>query len=121
MYETNQTRFPRSIGQDRIFVFSPQGDVFDLPEKSTPIDFAYLVHTEIGNKATGTLVNNKMSTLDQPLKNGDLVEIIIEKNRKGPNRDWLKFVKTNRAKEKIRNALKKTSRLEQIRKIIPGI
>ena len=108
------------VFHDRIFVFSPQGDVFDLPEKSTPIDFAYLIHTEVGNKTTGTLVNNKMSRLDQPLKNGDLVEIIIDKKRKGPNRDWLKFVKTHRAKEKIRHATK-ASRLEQIKKMIPGI
>ena len=91
-----------------------------MPEKSTPIDFAYIVHTEIGNKATGALINNKMATLDQPLKNGDLVEIITDKNRKGPNRDWLKFVKTHRAKEKIKYATK-ASKLEQIKKIIPGI
>jgi len=108
------------VFHDRIFVFSPKGDVFDLPEKSTPIDFAYIVHTEIGNKATGALINNKMATLDQPLKNGDLVEIITDKNRKGPNRDWLKFVKTNRAKEKIKHATK-ASKLEQIKRIIPGI
>lgn len=108
------------VFQDRIFVFSPKGDVFDLPDSSTPIDFAYLIHTEIGNKTIAALVNNKMATLDQPLKNGDLVEIIIDKNRKGPNRDWLKFVKTHRAKEKINHATK-ASRLEQIKKYIPGI
>ncbi|MCK5211518.1 bifunctional (p)ppGpp synthetase/guanosine-3',5'-bis(diphosphate) 3'-pyrophosphohydrolase [Candidatus Parcubacteria bacterium] len=109
-----------NVFHDRIFVFSPQGDVFDLPKNSTPVDFAYIVHTEIGNKATGTLINNKMSSLDQPLKNGDLVEIITEKNRKGPNRDWLKFVKTHRAREKIRQATK-ASKLDQIKKMIPGI
>lgn len=108
------------VFHDRIFVFSPKGDVFDLPEKSTPIDFAYLIHTEVGNKATGTLINNKMSTLNQPLRNGDLVEIITEKNRKGPNRDWLKFVRTHRAKEKIRHATK-ASKLEQIKNLIPGM
>jgi GTP diphosphokinase / guanosine-3',5'-bis(diphosphate) 3'-diphosphatase len=105
---------------NRIFIFSPKGDVFDLPEGATPIDFAYVVHTEIGNKAIGALVNNKMSTLDQELKNGDQVEIIIDKNRKGPNRDWLKFVKTNRAKEKIKQ-VSKTSAFDQIKKMIPGI
>ncbi len=108
------------VFQNRIFVFTPQGDVFDLPEYSTPIDFAYVVHTDVGNKATGALVNNKMAALDQVLKNGDQVEIIIDKNRKGPNRDWLKFVKTNRAKEKIRAAAKE-SRFEQIKKIFPKI
>jgi guanosine-3',5'-bis(diphosphate) 3'-pyrophosphohydrolase len=109
------------VFQDRIFVFSPKGDVFDLPENSTPIDLAYAIHSEIGHKAMGSLINNKMAKLDDKLKNGDLVEIIIDKNRKGPNRDWLKFVKTHRAKSKIRQALKTTSRFEQIKKIIPGM
>ena len=109
------------VFQDRIFVFSPKGDVFDLPEDATPIDFAYLVHTEVGNKATGALVNDRMSPLDRPLKNGDLVDIVTEKNRKGPSVDWLKFVKTNRAKEKIRQATKPSSRFEQFKRIIPGM
>jgi len=109
-----------NVFHNRIFVFSPKGDVFDLPEGSTPIDFAYLVHTEIGNKATGSRINDKMASLDQVLKNGDLVEIITDKNRKKPNKDWIKFVKTHRAKEKIKHAAK-TSRLEQIRKIFPKI
>lgn len=108
------------VFKNRIFVFSPQGDVFDLPEDSTPIDFAYAVHTEIGNKAMAALVNTKIAPLDQTLKNGDAVEIIIDKKRKYPNRDWLKFVKTHRAKEKIMQAAK-TSRFEQLKKIIPGI
>ncbi|MCX6795953.1 MAG: TGS domain-containing protein [Candidatus Falkowbacteria bacterium] len=108
------------IFRNRIFVFSPKGDVFDLPEDSSPIDFAYAVHTEIGNKATGALVNNKMVALDHPLKNGDVVEIIIEKQRKSPSRDWLKFVKTNRAKEKITHFTKE-SRFEQFKKILPKI
>lgn len=108
------------VFHNRIFVFSPKGDVFDLPEEATPVDFAYHVHTEIGNKAIGALVNDRMASLDYSLKNGDLVEIITDKNRKEPNRDWLKFVKTHRAKEKIRHATK-TSRFEQIRKMIPGI
>lgn len=90
------------IFHNRIFVFSPNGDVFELPEGSTPVDFAYRVHSEIGNKTVGALINDKIATLDQELKNGDLVDIIVEKNRKGPSKDWLKFVKTSRAKEKIR-------------------
>ncbi len=106
--------------QDRIFVFTPKGDVLDLPEESTPVDFAYAIHTEIGNKTIGALVNNKMASLDQKLLNGDMVEIIVDKNRKGPNRDWLKFVKTRRAREKIKQA-NKSSSFENIKKLIPGI
>ena len=94
-----------------------------MPENATPIDLAYAIHTEIGDKATGALVNDKMAPLDRSLKNSDLVEIITDKKRKGPNRDWLKFVKTNRARDKIKQATSE-SRLEQIKrikKIIPGI
>lgn len=91
-----------NIFQNRIFIFSPKGDVFELPEKSTPIDFAYTVHTDIGNKATGVIINDKIGSLDQELKNGDLVEIIIDKGRQKPNNNWLKFVKTKHAKEMIK-------------------
>lgn len=96
------------VFQDRIFTFSPDGDVFELPSSSTPIDFAYSVHTEIGNKAAGAMVNNKIVNLDYELKNGDTVEIIIDKSRKTPNKDWLKFVKTSGARNKIRQYSKKT-------------
>ncbi len=108
------------VFHDRIFVFSPKGDVFDLPENATPVDFAYAIHTDIGNHTTGALINDKMAILDQKLKNGDLVEIIIDKKRKGPNRDWLKFIKTNKARNKIKQ-YSKESRLEGIRKLIPKI
>lgn len=120
--DTNEfiSKLKVDVFQDRIFVFSPIGDVFDLPEKSTPVDYAYIIHTEVGNKATGALVNNKMATLNQELKNGDMVEIITDKNRKGPNRDWLKFVRTHRAKDKIKQA-SQSSRFEQIKKMIPGM
>ncbi len=90
---------------DRIFVFSPKGDVIDLPEGATPVDFAYAIHTEVGNTCQRAKVNDKISPLSQPLKNGDLVEIIIQKNKK-PSQDWLKFVKTNLAKYRIKNAFK---------------
>jgi len=113
------SRIKVDVFHDRIFVFSPKGDVFDLPEKATPIDFAYAIHSDIGDKTTGAIINEKMSTLDQELKNGDLVEIITDKNRKGPNRDWLKFVKTHRARYKIKQSLKK-SRFD-IKRFIPGI
>lgn len=90
------------IFRDRIFVFTPQGDVLDLPEDSTPVDFAYSVHTDIGNTCTAAKVNDEISPLERTLKSGDMVEIITDKNRKGPNPDWLKFVKTRHAKSKIR-------------------
>lgn len=108
------------VFRNRIFVFTPKGDVFDLPENATPIDFAYAVHTEVGDKAIGCLINNKMSPLDTPLKNGDMVEIIIEKKRKGPSQDWLRFVKTQRARDKIKHATS-VSRLEKLKRLIPGI
>lgn len=93
--------------QSRIFVFTPKGDVIDLPEGATPVDLAFHIHTEIGNKCSGALVNENMTALDTKLRNGDVVEIITDKNRKGPSRDWLKFVKTQTAKERINSALKK--------------
>jgi GTP pyrophosphokinase len=108
------------IFRDRIFVFSPKGDVFELPEGATPVDFAYAVHTNIGNKASGALINDKLGRLDQELKNGDFVKIITEKNREYPNRDWLKFVRTRKARERIKQYTKK-SRLETIKRFIPGM
>jgi guanosine-3',5'-bis(diphosphate) 3'-pyrophosphohydrolase len=90
------------VFQHRIFVLSPKGDAFELPEGSTPVDFAYAVHTDIGNKATGAKVNEQMATLNQELQNGDMVEIITEKNKKGPSYSWISFVKSKRAKEKIK-------------------
>jgi GTP pyrophosphokinase len=92
----------KDLFRDRIFIFTPKGDVYDLPDKATPVDFAYAVHTEIGNKCTGSLVNNKMVSLDYELKNGDTVEIIVDKNKKYPNYNWIKFVKTKKAKDKIK-------------------
>ncbi len=108
------------VFRDRIFVFSPKGDVYDLPEDATPIDFAYSVHTDIGNKCAGALINDKMTPLDAKLKSGEVVEIIIDKNRKYPNRDWLKFVKTQKARNKIKQS-SRLSRLETIKKFIPKI
>lgn len=104
------------VFQDRIFVFTPHGDVIDLPNGSTPIDFAYYVHTDVGNHCTGVLVNNHISNLDKPLKSGDVVEIKTDKNRKFPSEDWLKFVKTTAAKNKIKNALQKRSLLDKFLK-----
>ncbi|MBI5466038.1 MAG: bifunctional (p)ppGpp synthetase/guanosine-3',5'-bis(diphosphate) 3'-pyrophosphohydrolase [Candidatus Kerfeldbacteria bacterium] len=95
------------IFQNRIFVFTPKGDVIDLPENATPIDFAYHIHSDIGDKCSGARVNEKLATLDSKLSSGDLVEIIIDKNRAGPSADWLEFVKTNVAKSHIKNYVKR--------------
>jgi len=95
------------VFQTRIFVFTPQGDVIDLPEDATPVDFAYAIHSEIGDKCTATRVNNLISPLDAKLYSGDMCEIITDKNRKSPNPDWLNFVKTNHARDRIRLAAKK--------------
>jgi len=89
--------------KDRIFVYTPKGDVIDLPEDATPIDFAYAIHTDIGNKAIAAEVNTKNAPLSTPLKSGDIVKITIDKNRKGPSTDWLKFVKTRMARDRIKS------------------
>ena len=91
---------------DRIFAVTPRGDVIDLPAGATPIDFAYHVHSEIGNSATGAKVNGVMSTLDHVLKSGDVVDIITQKGKK-PSEDWLRFVKTTIARNHIRMSLRK--------------
>lgn len=108
------------IFKSRIFVFTPNNDVIDLPEGSTPIDFAYHIHTEIGNKCVSAKINNKIARLDTELKNGDMVEIITDKNRISPNPDWLNFIKTNSAKEKIKDSLAKKSdnKIDKVKKII---
>lgn len=94
------------IFQNRIFVFTPKGDVIDLPERATPIDVAYAVHTEIGNHCSGAKVNDQMVSLDTELRSGDLVEIITDKNRKGPSPNWLRFAVTHNARDKIKTASK---------------
>ncbi len=99
--------------RNRIFVFTPKGEVTNLPEGACPIDFAYEVHTEIGNHCAGAKINKKLSSLSQTLKNGDEVEIIIDPSKK-PSRDWLEFVKTNLARSNIKAWLKKESRPENL-------
>lgn len=120
---TNTSEFVKNIKmdifRDRIFVFSPKGDVLELPENATAIDFAYAIHTNIGNKAAGAIINDKLGRLDQKLQNGDFVEIITEKNRPYPNRDWLKFVKTKRARDRIKQFGKQPA-LDRLKKFIPG-
>jgi len=92
--------------KNRIFVFTPQGDVIDLPEGATPIDFAYHIHSQIGDHCDGAKVDGKMISLNQPLENGQVVEIITKKNKK-PSQDWLKIAKTSQAKSRIRSFFKK--------------
>jgi GTP pyrophosphokinase len=96
------------VFSDRIFVFTPKGDVIELPESSTPVDFAYAIHTDLGNKCASAKVNDEMAPLHRTLKSGDLVEIVVDKSRKGPNPDWLKFVKTRHAKNRIRQFAKQS-------------
>ncbi len=96
------------VFKDRIFVFTPQGDVIDLPEGGTPVDFAYAIHTEVGNKCVAVRVNDVMRNLDTTLTSGDIVEIITDKNRRGPNPDWIKFARTRHARKKIRDATRNT-------------
>jgi GTP pyrophosphokinase len=93
--------------KNHIFAFTPMGDVIDLPEDATPIDFAYKIHSEIGNRTIGAKANGKMVPLDYKIKNGEIVEIFTSKERKNPNRDWMRFVVTSEAKNHIRRTLKK--------------
>lgn len=93
--------------KNHIFAFTPKGDIIDLPEDATPIDFAYAIHSEIGHHATGAKVDGKMVSLDYKIKNGERIEILTTRDKKKPSRDWLFFVKTSNAKSHIRHALRK--------------
>jgi len=99
---------------DEVFVFTPKGDIVNLPAGSTPIDFAFSIHSAVGCKMQGVKVNGKISTLDYILQNGDIVDILTSSAVKGPSRDWLKLCKTSQARTKINQWLKKERREENI-------
>jgi GTP pyrophosphokinase len=94
---------------ERIYVFSPKGDVYDLPLHATPIDFAYAVHTGLGNYIKRVRVNGKQVALNKKLHNGDVVEIIKSKNAQKPSHSWIDYVMTTRAKRKIKSQLRLTN------------
>ena len=99
---------------DQVFVFTPQGEVKGLPAGSTPIDFAYSVHSAVGNHMTGAKINGRIVPFETKLSNGDIVEILTSKSAKGPSRDWMKLCKSNEARNKIRQWFKKERRADNI-------
>lgn len=117
-YTIDPDEFLRSLKidmfQDETFVFTPKGDVLTLPVGSTMIDFAYAIHTAVGNKMIGAKVNGVITPIDSTLENGQIVEIITSSSSKGPSRDWLKIVRTGEARNKIRQWFKKEKRAENI-------
>jgi GTP pyrophosphokinase len=102
--------------EDEVYVFTPKGAIKVLPRGATPIDFSYSIHEEIGHHMTGCKINSKMMPIITPLKSGDIIEVITSDNSKGPSRDWLKFVKSTKAKNKIQGWFKKEQRTENIEK-----
>ena len=107
-------RVKDEVLNNNIYVYTPKGDVFELPNGSTPIDFAYRIHTQVGDKMTGAIVNNNMVNLSYELQNGDIVKILTNNNSKGPSREWLNIVKTTQAKSKIKAFFNKTTREDYI-------
>ena len=99
---------------DEVFVYTPKGRIVSLPAGSTPIDFAYAIHSGVGNSMIGAKVNNRISNIDTTLKNGDIVEVLTSKSAKGPSRDWLTICKSNQARTKIKQWFKKEKREENI-------
>ncbi|MBU3089773.1 RelA/SpoT family protein [Clostridium gasigenes] len=106
--------FKIDLFTDEIFLFTPKGVVLNLPNGGTPIDFAYIIHTDVGNRCVGAKVNGKIVPLDYKLKTGEIVEILTAKTAKGPNMDWLNIAKSNQAKSKIRQWFKKLKKEENL-------
>ena len=106
----------KEVFQNTIYVFTPLGDVIELPNGSTPIDFAYKVHTNVGDKATGAIVNSNMVPLDYKLKSDDIVKIITNNNSAGPSREWLNIVRTTQAKSKIKAFFNRVNKEENYKK-----
>ena len=106
--------FKLDLFSDEIFVFTPKGVVINLPAGATPIDFAYKIHTDIGNKCVGAKVNGKIVTLDYKLKTGEIVEILTSSSSRGPNIDWLNIANSNQARSKIKQWLRKARREENL-------
>ena len=102
--------------QNRIFVYSPKGDIYNLPENALPLDFAYLVHSDIANHAYGFRVNNKIHSFDKPLQNGDIVEVITRPMSR-PKQDWKELVRTTHAKNKLRSYLRQSDEVNVIKKV----
>jgi len=99
---------------DEVFVFTPKGRIVSLPAGSTPIDFAYAIHSGVGNSMIGARVNNRIANIDTALKNGDIIEVLTSKSSKGPSRDWLNICKSNQARTKIKQWFKKEKREENV-------
>ncbi len=99
---------------DEVFVFTPKGRIVSLPAGSTPIDFAYAIHSGVGNSMIGAKVNNRITNIDTPLQNGDIIEVLTSKAAKGPSRDWLNICKSNQARTKIKQWFKKEKREENV-------
>jgi GTP diphosphokinase / guanosine-3',5'-bis(diphosphate) 3'-diphosphatase len=104
------------IFEDEVFVFTPKGDVLNLPAGSTPVDFAYRIHTEVGHRCIGAKVNGRMVPLDYALSNGEIVEVLTTRSPHGPSRDWLNFVKSASARDRIRKWFKAQRRDENVAK-----
>jgi len=120
MSDSDPKEFMETLKMDlfssQVFVFTPRGEVIDLPAGSTPLDFAFKIHTDVGCKCVGAKVNGKMVTIDHALQNGDIVEIVTSSNSSGPSVDWLKIAKSSTARTKIRQFLRKANKSDEVAK-----